>query len=401
MSQAPLQPQDEPGPRRQAWADPYVVPPLPPIPPHYQRREEFRRALYTLTPRPLVTWGIIAANAMVFLAMLSAGADLWQPRDELLLHFGADLGILTRHGQWWRLLTAAFVHIGLIHIGMNMLVLALAGPFVERLLGHAGFLITYLLAGLAGSLASVAWNPTVTSAGASGAIFGVYGAMMGFVVLRRDSIGRQSVRGLLSSAALFIGYNVVFAMTAGSHIDLAAHLGGVAGGFVCGLIQSQHLTVETGPGRRAVRNILTLLIAGALLTGAALALPHNLRAESQWLAELDNRSEHTMGDLAELAQTRKVSADALARAVEVDIVPLWQVQCRYYQAATDRHGSSDAQGRYLRLLLAYSTLRQEQWTLTADALRTDRQADLDGAGEKAAEVQQLQDLIGRAAHDPL
>jgi rhomboid protease GluP len=92
--------------------------------------------------------------------------------------WGSNFGPYTTEGEWWRLFTSLFIHFGIAHLLLNMFALTAFGPLVERLFGSVNFLFVYLLAGIAGSLASIAWNPGINSAGASGAIFGILGALM-------------------------------------------------------------------------------------------------------------------------------------------------------------------------------------------------------------------------------
>jgi len=160
----------------------------------------FWQRLLEITPRTFVTSAIVGVNAAVFLLMTLDCGSLFSPNGQTLVAWGANFGPFTLDGQWWRLLTCTFVHIGIIHIGLNMWVLWDIGQLVERLAGNVGFLLLYLLSGLFGSLASVYWNPLVLSAGASGAVFGSFGGLMGFALLRGDSIPK-SILGRLRTAA--------------------------------------------------------------------------------------------------------------------------------------------------------------------------------------------------------
>src|SRR6202011_2677222 len=110
-----------------------------------------------------------------FVAMVATGVHWLSPTTADLIKWGADYGPRTTAGEWWRLGSSMFLHLGIIHIAFNMVVLWDIGRFTERLLGNAGFLIVYVLSGLFGSLASVLINPHIPSAGASGAVFGLYG----------------------------------------------------------------------------------------------------------------------------------------------------------------------------------------------------------------------------------
>jgi rhomboid protease GluP len=106
-----------------------------------------------------------------------------------------------------------------------------AGRFIERLFGSTGFLLVYIISGIAGALVSVAWHPYVIGAGASGAIFGLYGALLGYLAMRRDSIPDEVLSPLIKGALVFIGYNFVFGVL-NTGTDVADHVGGLAAGFV-------------------------------------------------------------------------------------------------------------------------------------------------------------------------
>lgn len=118
----------------------------------------------------VVTRTIIALNVLVFLVMGFSGASWTDPSASDALRWGANYGVLTLSGQWWRLLTSMFVHFGFVHIALNMWCLWSLGPILERLMGSKGFAMVYLCCGLAASEVTLAWNPVRAPAGASGAI---------------------------------------------------------------------------------------------------------------------------------------------------------------------------------------------------------------------------------------
>ena len=119
------------------------------------------------------TLGVILVNVVAFILMALTGASFMDPSADSLTAWGANYGPLTLNGQSWRMFTSLFLHFGLIHLLMNMIVLANIGPFIESLSGSTAFATLYLVAGLGGSAASLAWHPWTVSAGASGAIFGL------------------------------------------------------------------------------------------------------------------------------------------------------------------------------------------------------------------------------------
>lgn len=204
----------------------------------------------------LVTWTIIALNVLVYAAMCLKGVSPIHPTALEVRPWGADLGPLTFTGDWWRILTSTFVHFGILHIGMNMYILFQVGPFTELLYGHVRFLLLYLLAGLGGSIVSLAIHPTTTSAGASGAIFGVYGALLAFLVVQRGVIPPSRSRGIAQSAGIFLVYNLFFGLTSRT-TDLSAH----GGGFVIGFLAGCLLARPAVPGTRKLPIARTAAVA--------------------------------------------------------------------------------------------------------------------------------------------
>jgi rhomboid protease GluP len=184
-----------------------------------------------------VTQVIFGANIAVFIAMtLSLGASmLSNPSGQGLVDWGANYGPLTMSGEWWRLLTAVFVHSGLLHIAFNMWCLWDLGRLAESVYGHWTFAIVYLICGVFSSSASLWWNPAVLSVGASGAVFGIAGALIASFYLGEFSLPRTAIAGTLRSLLIFAGYNLFFGAVIG-HIDNAAHIGGLVMGLILGAL---------------------------------------------------------------------------------------------------------------------------------------------------------------------
>ena len=181
--------------------------------------------------RTYATWFLIAINLLVWIAMEANGGS---EDPEVLLNFGAMFGPFIAGGEYWRLFTPMFLHIGKMHLIFNGLGLLIFGNIAERIFGLYRFVILYLLAGLAGSFASFAFNDAVVGAGASGAIMGILGAVAAFYFIRRNTLGegeRQNFKGLL----IIAGFNIILGFTI-QGIDNWAHMGGLAGGFVIGMV---------------------------------------------------------------------------------------------------------------------------------------------------------------------
>jgi membrane associated rhomboid family serine protease/Flp pilus assembly protein TadD len=184
---------------------------------------------------PVVTGAIIAINVLVFLAMGISGVSWTEPGYQALVRSGANFGPLTLSGEWWRLLSSTFVHIGILHVALNMWCLWDLGSVLERLMGWKSFVITYSVTGIAGSELSLAWRPMGGGAGASGAIFGVAGAFFSFLYFRKVPIGADFAKRRLKSLVVFIFYNLCFGAVA-LRVNNAAHVGGLLAGLILGAV---------------------------------------------------------------------------------------------------------------------------------------------------------------------
>jgi membrane associated rhomboid family serine protease len=203
----------------------------------------FGSTLLQVTPNAPVTPALIAANALMFVIATALGGGLLVADPAVMIRLGTDYTPLTLGGQWWRLLTSTFLHFGLLHIALNMWALYVNGIVAERIFGSVRYLAIYLVAGVTGSVASLLWHPIVNGAGASGAIFGVLGALLAFFLLRKGGLPASVAKAQGASAGVFVVYSLLNGVRYGG-IDNAAHLGGLVGGFVMGLILARPLNVE-------------------------------------------------------------------------------------------------------------------------------------------------------------
>ncbi|TNF98377.1 MAG: rhomboid family intramembrane serine protease [Gammaproteobacteria bacterium] len=205
----------------------------------------FIQQLYQNCPRVLITPVIFGLNIAVFIFMLLEGVGVMGDSMDLYIRYGANFGPLTKDDQWWRLLTSMFLHFGILHLVFNMWALWDAGRLTERLYGNFHFLWIYIFSGLFGSLSSLYWNnDDVVSVGASGAVFGVFGALMAYLVVQKYSVPVQLLRRLMNSAIFFIGFSLFYGFTK-SGIDNAAHVGGMLSGFILGVLLAKPLGERT------------------------------------------------------------------------------------------------------------------------------------------------------------
>jgi rhomboid protease GluP len=187
----------------------------------------------------VATQAIIGLCALVYVAMVVSGVSPMSPSVDDLFRWGGDAGVYAFHfGQPWRLLTCIFIHAGIVHIGFNMYVLWDIGRLIERMCGIGRYVLFYLLCGLGGSITSALVHPRVVSVGASGAIFGLYGILLGFVLRHRRVLPENVYKRVGTNAGVFVVYNIIFSVAA-SGVDLSAHLGGLGTGLLIGLIALQ------------------------------------------------------------------------------------------------------------------------------------------------------------------
>lgn len=269
---------DQPAFRADGSVPPEILPPgteyVPPPPPRK------RRPAWSIAP---ATYILIGINCAVFLAMLMAKLNPLNPDPEALLqHWGANnAGAVLCLGEWWRIVTAMFVHVGILHLATNMWCLWNLGLLAEPLMGSWGVLSVYLLTGAAGNLLSTGryfyayYNEWLqfrdihvfpAGAGASGAVFGIAGALIILLKSRRLPVPLHEVQRLRKSVIYFAVINLVIGggisfgtdvIGKGIHIDNMAHLGGVA----CGLLFAMPMVPRLGAPRTLFERRLRISVA--------------------------------------------------------------------------------------------------------------------------------------------
>jgi rhomboid protease GluP len=241
-------------------------------------------------PRPSwsyapATYVLLGINCLVFLAMTVRGVNPMSPTTEQLMHWGADnAGNVLLGGEWWRIVTAMFVHVGILHLATNMWCLWNLGLLAEPLMGSAGVLAVYILTGAAGNLLSTLYNwlwPLHDSgavyfpagAGASGAVFGIAGALIILLKSHQLPVPPLELHKLRKSVIYFAAINLVIGFSisfgtrvigSGLQIDNMAHLGG----FTCGLLFAAPMVPRPGAPRDQFLfrlRIAVLIVVGILV----------------------------------------------------------------------------------------------------------------------------------------
>ena len=218
-----------------------------------------------------VTPILIDINLAVFALMVFSGADFFQPGTASLISWGANVRYLTLDGQWWRIITNVFVHIGLLHVLFNMYALLYIGVLLEPQMGRLRFLAAYLLTGIMASLTSLYWHPNIISAGASGAIFGMYGVFL--ALLTTNLIDKTRRRALLASIVVFVAFNLLYGT--GKGVDNAAHVGGLVSGILIGYLFYPGLRRPDNPRLGYSAVVLATLLVGTIAVVAFKRIPND------------------------------------------------------------------------------------------------------------------------------
>jgi membrane associated rhomboid family serine protease len=202
----------------------------------------------------LVTKVLIGINVVVYLVTLAQGGTIGRAGGDLFARW-ALFGPLVADGEWWRLITATFLHASLIHLALNMLFLWWIGAPVEEAIGRGRFILLYLVSGLAGSAGALLFSPEAVTVGASGSLFGILGAALVFERQRNYVLGGGALTIIIVNLA------ITFAIP---NISIGGHLGGLVGGALAALALSRLGRTHAIYGRPGL-----LGIAGVLAVGLA------------------------------------------------------------------------------------------------------------------------------------
>jgi len=334
----------------------------------------FLHRLYAATPRVYATPVIIALNLIVFVAMLAMGVSIFGGRPDDYLKFGANFGPLTSGGEWWRLVTCTFIHGGILHLLFNMWALWDCGRLCERLFGNAWFIALYLFTGLCGSFASMLWRNEAVSIGASGAVFGVFGALLAYTFRERGSIPPSMLSRLRISTSIFVTFSLFYGF-ANSGIDNAAHLGGLAAGCLMGFIAARPLEAAARARGHAQKIALAVVIAGVALPAALHFAPDTSRVYRQALglqkaidafAVDERRLSAEFEAMVKQARDSKLDDKATLQALRDRLIPAWN-EAVSRLAAIELDDRAPLRKDY-DILMRYAQARRDMTAALADFL---------------------------------
>lgn len=345
--------------------------------PNDDRRDylfQFVDGLRRVTPQVRVTRSLIALNIAVFVLLWLAGAagnlgnaaqNSMLSRD-IVLAWGGNFAPLTTNGQPFRLLTCLFIHWSIMHLFFNLWVLNDIGQLVERVTGSLPFLLVYLLSGFCGSLATVYWSlfgqPAI-SAGASGAVFGVFGLLLGILIRRHRDFPAELLREHKASCISFLAFNLLFGFVM-PNVDFAAHLGGLVGGFVCGLFVRPILPPNKIPSLTA-RLLALVPLCLCIPTAGILLLPRPIVAfpwEVHHVLTVDHQAIDQYNKIISdnLERTDQQTADAIRQEV---VAPINVERERISALAVRSRDLAARQG-----ILEYMTQLEEGFRLLSQAI---------------------------------
>jgi membrane associated rhomboid family serine protease/tetratricopeptide (TPR) repeat protein len=277
-----------------------------------------------ITPVAWVTPTLTILIVIGFGVEIALGVSATDPTGGQLLNAGGQFGPSFAAGQWWRVLTSMFLHSGPLHLAFNVWAFWSVGQLTERVFGNRSFLAIYLLSGIGASLTSVAWSPLTVSVGASGAIFGVYGALLAFVVLHRGVFPAEYLAQHRNSILGFLGYNVVFGLSR-TNTDMAAHAGGFVAGALIGSVLGRDVL---RPREHAGRRLAITAGLAALLALAALGV----RARTLKVPEIraDREAEAARADFEAKRYVEAIEHYTAAIAIRREYPFLFNRSLAYY-----------------------------------------------------------------------
>ena len=293
---------------------------------------DFQRRLRETGARVWVTPALVLANIAVFAAMAISTKQVLGFDLPTLWAWGANFGPLTIGGEWWRLVTALFIHYSVVHLLVNLWVLWNIGRRTEQLFGNAAAVAIYVGSGIIASLTSIVWAPTLSSVGASGAIFGLIGAYIAFLLRPGCGVPRSIARRYWLSTTIFALYSLYEGATTPG-IDNAAHVGGVIGGLAIGWCLARPLGRERRSNFQHRQVIAAAAVFAAAVGGAygwihgsnpEMSPPEQYMRAHAWygLGEEKNLREWEM--LATAASAGEISDAQLGQKFQSDILPFWQ-----------------------------------------------------------------------------
>ena len=369
-----------------------------------QEAEEVNTVMKLTGSNLYVTYAIILLNIIVFALMAYDGAGIFEPNGLVHIKWGSNYSPLTLSGDWWRLLSCTFIHFGILHLAMNMYCLYTIGVYLEPMLGKVKYTTAYLCTGILASLVSLWWHTEpANSAGASGAVFGMYGLFL--ALLTTDLIPKSVRASLLQSIGIFIAFNLFYGMKGG--VDNSAHVGGLLSGFVIGYLYV--LSIRKERKEQKANWVLPTVIIAALVIPFLYLDKHKVAsternsilkeikegsyADNDRFDETYNQfigNQKTALEILENKKNTSLDNVTLIKQLNETALPEWEKaetlarQMQQMNVSPTKHTKADA-------VLAYILLRKEELAMYINVLN-----NINGSTEKLGEIRkQIDETVGK------
>ncbi|MFB6317884.1 rhomboid family intramembrane serine protease [Saccharicrinis sp. FJH54] len=325
--------------------------------------EKKENPVFVFLKQYFVTSFLSGILLFTFLLMVFSGVHIFDPDIQDMVSWGANSKLLTLGGQYWRLLTSMIIHFGIIHLAFNIYALVFAGIFLEQLIGHYRLFLSFLITGIMSGIVSALWHDSnMVSAGASGAIFGLFGVYM--AILTTGLVDKKRRAGMLTSMVIFVAYNLLGGIR--NDVDNAAHIAGLFGGVILGysfypsLKHKDSIFHEYIVG--TVPFILLIIISGFVVTH----FPTNLRALDKLYADF---SRHEMEALKFYTMLNDdISPGDFVDFINETAIPEWE-KCREISGEMKKiEGLTDEHYYIMDLYERYCDYRIEVYTFTGKSL---------------------------------
>lgn len=369
----------------------------------------FEERLAVLTPNPWGLYLMVALNVGVWLMHVGAGLDPFKPGSEDLLRWGGNTAYAaTREHELWRLLTAMFMHAGLLHLSLNMLGLWDAGAQLCRWFGNRQFLLMYLGSGLAGSALSLHFAAQQSvSVGASGAVFGALGGLLAAGLQHRSQLPRILTRRLLLSQGIFVAYALIEGLRT-QGVDNAAHVGGLVAGAAFGVVLTRKIDLQAPKARRQRAVAIATLACASAVALLVASAPRNaidlkrVFAGAERLRQVNpevDRIERALQTDLQAQREGRLSDRDMRLAIERRHLPAYRRLAVDLQRVVDDLSSARAPGEpeplqelreHTALMTQLLELDLQRRLAGADAARIAQQA-----GEVTAQLQALATRMGK------
>jgi len=323
----------------------------------------FHDTLKERCPWAVATLALVTLNAVVFLFMLFGAGSLSDPKT--LIGWGASIGPRTTNGEWWRLVSSMFVHAGLFQVLVTLAALLQVGSVVERLVGRETVTAAYFTSGVFAGLVNLSAHQAAVGFGASGAVFGIYGLFLAFIIWSRFhasslTMPRPAVKKLVPAAVLFLIYSVSTDSLSG-----AAELTGLATGFIGGLIVMAG-AMDPRPAGKRIGGVVGAAVVIVLASAFSLRGIADVWPELERIVASEDSAAAAYKDANNLFNKRRITADALAEMIDQTIIPELEASQERLKAIrkvpVEHQSLLDDANKYLGL-------RSESWRSRAEGLR--------------------------------